>query len=311
MDINKSASPHATAPTVRLEAAKPTGEKPIAPFIIDEHNEDYLTLQDAGEPDRGRLAGFFGWLAIALLCLELLLMLYGIHKSVLVELGITTLLFFVLFVWEAHRPLPLPIVFNRRTREVYVDQDGVLFHAPWDGLCAEVDEFQLVDTQLASMQNATLEISVWKFQQPEMVRMISLGTPFGKTLNLQKSFWEYLRAYMNNGPWFDGQGNHSDSDAFVKRQLLMRQKISTRLMSKPTPIEQMEKEGGDENYISGRDAIKIILKPIFYPLDRIQKLVYGFAKRRSHNVWPHVITERLKPNGPITRLVDLEDEKKP
>jgi len=310
MYMNKSKQLRDSASAVILEAGKPTGEQPVALFIIDEHREDYLTLQDAGDPDRGRLAGFFGWLAIAMICLELLLMLYGISESVLIELGITILLFLMIFLWEVRRPLPLPIVFNRRTREVYIDHDGVLFHASWEGLCAEVDEFQLVGTHLSGMQNASLEIRVWKFEQPDKVLMVSLGAPFGKTLRMQKGFWEYLRAYMNNGPWFDEQGHHSESDTFVKSQLSMRPKISNSFMPTRMPIKQVEKEAGDENYISGSDAMKIILKPIFYPMDRIQKLVYSLAKHRSHNLWPRVVIERLKAGGPTTRLADLEREKR-
>lgn len=308
MDMSNSKEPRNDTPIVILEADKPTGQQPIAPFIIDEHGDDYLTLQDAGDPNRGRLAGFFGWLAIAMICLELLLMLYGISESVLVELGITTLLFFVVFLWEIRRPLPLPIILNRRTREVYVDQDGVLFHASWDGLCAEVNEFQLVDIHVSGMQNASLEIRVWKFEQPDMALIISLGAPFGKTLLMQKSFWEYLRAYMNNGPWFDDQGHHSQSDTFVKSQLARRPKMSNSFMPIRTPIKQIEKEAGYEN-ISGSEAIKIILKSIFYPMGRIQKMVYSLAKCRSHNLWPPVVIERLKASGPITRLGDLENEK--
>jgi hypothetical protein len=47
---------------------------------------------------------------------------------------------------------------------------------------------------------------------------------------------------------------------------------------------------------------------MFYPQDRIHEFTYSLAKRRSRNLWPKVVTERLKANGPITRLVDLEHE---
>jgi hypothetical protein len=309
MDMNNSKQLRDSAFTVILREESATGEPPIAPFIIDEHREDFLTLQDAGDPNRGHLAGFFGWLAIAMICLELLLMLYGISESVLIELAITTLLFLVTLLLEVRRPLPLPIVFNRRTREVYVDQDGVLFHASWDGLCAEVNEFQLVDIHVRGMQNASLEIRVWKFQQPDTELMVSLGAPFGKTLSLQKGVWEYLRAYMNNGPWFDERGHRSDSDTFVKSQLTELPKIRKSFMPTRSPVKRVEKKAVEENYISGSEAVKIILRPVFYPMSRIQKAVYSLAKHRSQNRWPRVVRERLTTNGPITRLIDLEHEK--
>jgi hypothetical protein len=43
-------------------------------------------------------------------------------------------------------------------------------------------------------------------------------------------------------------------------------------------------------------------------MDLIQEFTYILAKRRSRNLWPKVITERLKAGGPTARLVDLERE---
>lgn len=123
------------------------------------------------------------------------------------------------FLWETFRRLPLPIIFNRRTREIYYDNNGTLYHAPWDGLKALTCEFQIIGPYTAGMTNASLEILVHQFGNTESALMISLGTPMGKTLDMQKGFWEYIRSYMNNGPWFDENGNPSDSDRFVKTQL--------------------------------------------------------------------------------------------
>ena len=308
-DMNESKQARGSESTVILEADKPTGEQPIALTITDEHSEDYLTLQDAGEQDRGHLAGFLGWLAIAMICFELLLRLYGISESVLIELGVTTLLFLMAFLRESRCALPLPIIFNRRTQEVYVDHDGVLFHAPWEGMCGQVDEFKLVGTHLSGMSNASLEIRVRKFEQPDAELVISLGAPFGKSLKLQQGGWEYLRAYMSHGPWFDEQGRHNESYAFLKDQLSMQSKVSNQFMPAPMPVKRLENEVGSENYISGSEAIKIMLKPVFYPMCRIQKLVNSLAKHRSHSLWPSVVIERLKADGPTTRLVDLEQAK--
>ncbi|QYX50364.1 hypothetical protein K3F43_13010 [Pseudomonas tussilaginis] len=156
------------------------------------------------------------------------------------------------------------------------------------------------------MQNASLEIRVWKFEEPETALMISLGAPFGKSLALQKGFWEYIRSYMNNGPYFDEHGNHSESDTFVKSQLAIRPKMSDSFKETREEIKQAKREMGGKNYLSGHDVIKLILGAMFYPQDRIQEFTYSIAKRRSRNLWPSVVTERLKANGPTTRLVDLE-----
>ncbi len=41
----------------------------------------------------------------------------------------------------------------------------------------------------------------------------------------------------------------------------------------------------------------------------LQEFTYNIAKRRSRNRWPQIVTERLQPNGPTTRLIDLERER--
>ena len=123
------------------------------------------------------------------------------------------------FLWEIFRPLPLPILFNRRTREVYFDHDGELYHSPWDGIQALAGEFVMVGPHTGGMRNASLEILVRRLGEPDNALLVTLGLPMGKTLVMQKGFWEWLRAYMDNGPWFDENGQRSESDAFVKSML--------------------------------------------------------------------------------------------
>ncbi|MDD1979802.1 hypothetical protein [Pseudomonas tussilaginis] len=306
MDMNAPEQPrNNSTSTVILEANKSTGEQPMELFIVDEHTEHYLTLLAGGDSDRGLLTGVLGGAGgCASVGLTLMLAMQGIFDPIMLTLGIC--LFLVPFLWETLRPLPLPILFNRRTREVYFDHDGELFHTPWDSISAVANEFQLAGAQIGSMQSASLEIRVCKFKQPEKALMISLGAPFGKSLAMQKSFWEYIRAYMNNGPYFDEHGNHSESDSFVKSQLAVRFKMSDSFKHTLAQIKQAKKEAGGRNYLGASDVAKLILEPMLYPLDRIKEFTYNIAKRRSRNLWPSVVTERLNSNGPTTRLVDLE-----
>ncbi len=279
-------------------------------FVVDEHTENYLTIQAGGDFGRGMLtgalAGFGGIGGVGLGLLSF--MQSGDLEGLNIMLAICIPLCGIPFLWEALRPLPLPILFNRRTREVYFDHDGELFHAPWDSIFAIANEFQIVGPQIGSIQNASLEIKVWKFEEPETALMVSLGAPFGKSLALQKGFWEYIRAYMNNGPYFDEHGNHSESDAFVKSQLAVRPKMSDSFKRTREEIKQAKREAGSNNYLTGHHVIKLILEPMFYPMHRIEEFTYSIAKRRSRNLWPSLVTERLKANGPTTRLVDLESE---
>lgn len=299
------------ASAIKLESDKPTGEQPMELFITDEHTESYLALKAGGDSDRGLLtgvlAGIGGVGGIGLGVFSFLQS--GDPKGLNIMLTICIPLCALPFLWETLRPLPLPILFNRRTREVYFDHDGVLFHAPWDGIQAAAHEFQLVGTNIGSIQCASLEIRVWQFEKPETALMISLGAPFGKSLAMQKGFWEYIRAYMNNGPYFDEHGNHSGSDSFVKSQLAVQFKMSDNFKHTLAQLKQAKKEAGGKNYLGADDAAKLILEPMFYPLARIQEFTYSIAKRRSRNRWPTIVTERLKTNGPTTRLVDLECEK--
>jgi hypothetical protein len=308
MDMNSPEEPrYSSTPTVTLTANKPTGEQPMELFITDEHTEHYLALQSGSDSYRGLWTGVFGGVGgCASVGFTVMLMMQGVFDYLMLVLGLA--LFLVPFLWEISSPLPLPILFNRRTREVYFDHDGDLYHAPWDGISAVANEFQLVGPHMGGMQSASLEIRVWKFEQPEMALMVSLGAPFGKSLAMQKGFWEYIRSYMNNGPYFDEHGNHSESDEFVKSQLSVRPKMSDSFKQTLAQVKQAKKDAGGKNYLSGSDVAKLLIEPMLYPSDRIQEFTYSLAKRRSRNLWPKVVTERLKANGPTTRLVDLERE---
>lgn len=309
MDMNTSEQPRGSAATtIMLEADKSTGEQPMELFITDEHTEQYLALQAGGGSDRGLWTGVLGGIGgCASVGLTLMLAMQGVFDHMMLGLGLS--LFVVPFLWEVLRPLPLPILFNRRTREVYFDHEGDLFHTPWDGISAVANEFQLVGPHIGGMQSAALEIRVWSFEKPDTALMISLGSPFGKSLAMQKGFWEYIRAYMNNGPWFDEHGNHSKSDAFVKSQLAVKPNMSGWFKDTFNGVKKTKAENAGKNYLGGSDVVMLVFTFLFYPCFRIQEFTYSVAKRRSRDLWPKVVTERLKANGPTTRLVDLEREK--
>lgn len=309
MDMNKpEQTRNSTSSAVILDASQPTGEQPMELFITDEHTEHYLALQSGGDSERGLWSGIMGGMgAVPSIGLGFFSFIQsGELEGLFIMLWICAPLFLVAFLWETLRPLPLPILFNRRTREVYFDQDGELFHAPWDGMSAVANEFQVVGTHIGGMQSASLEIRVWKFEEPEKALMVSLGAPFGKTLQMQKGFWEYIRSYMNNGPYFDVHGNHSQSDAFVKSQLAVKPNMSGWFKDTLNGIKKTRAENGGKNYLGGTDAVMVVCTFFLYPCFRIQELTYSVAKRRSRNLWSALVTERLKDDGPNTRLVDLE-----
>jgi len=213
-------------------------------------------------------------------------------------------------LWETLRPLPLPILFNRRTREVYFDHNGELYHSPWDDIQALAGEFVMVGPHTGGMRNASLEILLRRLGEPDNALLVSLGLPMGKTLQMQKGFWEWLRAYMDNGPWFDENGQRSESDVFVK-QMLKAGSIKRTDWHKLTlaKIAQEKADNGGKNYLSANDALMLFFEMLFYPMSWLHTFTYNIAKRRSRNRWPQIVSERLQTDGPTTRLIDLERER--
>jgi hypothetical protein len=202
------------SPSVLLRADEPTGEKPWEMFVTDEHTEHYLAIKTGGDSDRGMLTGALGVGGVTVLLMCFILILSGNTDGIWTGVILAAALLVIPFLWETHRPLPLPILFNRRTREVYFDHNGKLYHSPWDGIQALAGEFVMVGPHTGGMRNASLEILVRRLGEPDNALLVSLGLPMGKTLQMQKGLWEWLRAYMENGPWFDENGQHSDSDVY-------------------------------------------------------------------------------------------------
>ncbi len=217
--IHQARTRFGQSPSVLLRADEPTGEKPWEMFVTDEHTEHYLAIKTGGDSDRGMLTGALGVGGVTVLLMCSILILSGNTDGILTGVILAAALFVIPFLWETRRPLPLPILFNRRTREVYFDHNGKLYHSPWDGIQALAGEFVMVGPHTGGMRNASLEILVRRLGEPDNALLVSLGLPMGKTLQMQKGFWEWLRAYMDNGPWFDENGQHSASDAYVKKML--------------------------------------------------------------------------------------------
>ncbi|HEX4550303.1 hypothetical protein [Pseudomonas sp.] len=305
--MQKIIAKYGNAPAETLNEHTPTGQKPLELFITDEHTENYLSLKTGPDQNRGLLSGLLGGVsALIALIIGVWMALLGKWDGVAWMLILGIPLFIVPIVIEARRALPLPVIFNRRTKEVYFDNDGELYHTPWRGIEAVACEFEIVGIYSGNIRHASLEVLMKRLGEPENSIMVSLGTPAGKSLNMQKGFWEYIRSYMNNGPWFDHNGEHSESDEFVKSQLALNLKQSENLSAWRKIIQNKKEASAGKNFLTGTDALMLISNIIFYPSNKIQEFVYERAKRRSRNRWPEIVTERLRSDGPTTRLIDLE-----
>lgn len=298
------------APSMLLRADQPTGEKPWDMFVTDEHTEHYLALKAGGDTDRGMATGILGGIGFFGLILAMYMVIQGEWEGVANFLVISLPLIIAPFLWETRRPLPLPILFNRRTREVYFDHNGELYHSPWDGIQALAGEYVMVGPHTGGMRNASLEVLVRRLGEPDKALLVSLGLPMGKTLQMQKGFWEWLRAYMDNGPWFDENGQRSDSDTYIKEMLKASNIKSTDWHSLTlAKIAEKKAANGGKNYLEWTDAFMLAWEVLFYPTNWLHEYTYTIAKRRSRNRWPQIVTERLQPDGPTTRLIDLERER--
>ena len=309
--IQQARARYGNSPSALLCADQPTGEKPWEMFVTDEHTEYHLALKAGGETDRGMVTGALaGTVGIGCLIMSLILIVGGKADGALGGIIMAVTCFIVPFLWETSRPLPLPILFNRRTREVYYDHNGELYHSPWDGIQALACEFTMIGPHTGGMRNASLEILVRRLGEPDNALLVALGLPMGKTLQMQKGYWEYLRAYMNNGPWFDENGQHSESDDFVKEMLdATRMQRTGFLAYRRQIIAKKKASAGGKNYLEWTDAFMLLCHMLFYPMHWLQEFTYNIAKRRSRNRWPRIVLERLQADGPTTRLIDLERDR--
>ena len=71
-------------------------------------------------------------------------------------------------------------------------------------------------------------------------------------------------------------------------------------------IKEAYKANHGRNFLSGIDLVLLLGSVMLLPARASQNFTYAIAKRRSRSQWPKLIRERLDPNGPTTRLVDLE-----
>ncbi|OEC35280.1 hypothetical protein A7D27_26545 [Pseudomonas sp. 1D4] len=300
----------AQVPDSRLLQADKSTEAPLMCMPeVEEQTEHYLSLEHGESADRGMWTGALGGIGgVFWLFFAFFLLMDGRAETSLnfFLLGLACVL--VPFICEVFQPMPLPILLNRRTRELYFEQDGELYHTPWDGIAAAAYPFDTVGLYTGGMRHAALEVLLHRYGHPEELVVINLGSPISKSLEMQLGFWEYLRAYMDNGPWFDEHGRHSESPAFNQSLLEVRKRRGhwTRLQWRD--IKEQYVANGGRNYLSASDVALLVGGIMFAPFNTLQNLTYAIAKRRARTQWPAMVRERLRADGPTSRLVDLEQQ---
>ncbi len=294
-------------PRMLLRGDQGTGFAPSQYGSVELHSANVLSIKTATAETKGIIAG----VGAHGLLLGLLLALFGIlgdMKGVIVFLGLGfgMGMLALCFLWELYRPFPLPIILNRRTQEIYYDLNGKLYHAPWEGIEAVGYEYRQVNQYTGDMPHASLDLILHRFGDPEDCIALNIGGhTSGKRIETLAALWEYLRAYMNVGPWFDENGNPAaHKTLFITEQLKHSEfRISDSLK---TARKSFSKSKANKDGRSGALFLNLLSAYIFHPMWFAKDLTYRICRDRADRQWPKVVQERLESDGPTTRLVDIE-----
>src|SRR5690554_2753735 len=289
---------------IRLSPRRKSAKQPIQLGDVQDQTEIYLDLSSGAESGKGIFTGIWGLIAVygALLMAPALRLEGELIKYLKVvggAFGITAAIFFLEVFW----PSPLPIRFNRRTREVYFQDQDQLYHVPWDMAVAWMQETRTVTQHTGAMTETPLEMLLQRYGHPDEVIALRLNLPMGRTAELQGMFWEYLRCYMEKGPWFDDQGNPVTTS---NRQLIQAHYARRHRQAK-IHLQQHRELVALGIMSPGRLWATVAFEAFMLPATLLRDLTAACARKRAaRNQWDPLVKERCRPDGPATRLYDLE-----
>lgn len=278
--------------------------KPFQLGDVQEQNAVYLDLATGAEFSKGGLTGTLTMIFfyMALIALPVLRM-EGQLDNYLISFGILFGIAIIIFLIEVLLPFPMPLRFNRRTREVYFQDKSKLYHVPWDEAIAWMQQTRQVTQYTGATRMTLLQLLMQRFRRPGEVIAMQLSIPLGKTPEIQGMLWEYLRCYMEKGPWFDEHGEpleESNRDEVLASRTGKKADLrGAWKSSKEARAKGLESVGFTVFFMAF-----IIL---FYPSMVVQDWTTAVARWRSEKrQWNALVRERSRPDGPTTRLYDLE-----
>jgi len=296
-------------PRLLLRGNQDSGYAPSNYGSIEWHGRNVLGIKTATAESKGVLAGVGGMVSAICFLIALVALVIGKDFSeslIFLSAGFTVGT--LSFLWELHRPFPLPIIFNRRTQEIYYDLNGKLYHAPWEGVEAVAYEYRNVNPYTGGMTHASLDLILHRFGDSEDCIALNVGGhTSGKRAETLAALWEYLRAYMNVGPWFDEQGNPAArKTSFITEQLKRSEfKMSDSLRNARRALARSK---ANKDGRSGALFVELLSACIFHPMWFTKDLIYRICRDRADKQWPEVVRERLEHEGPTTRLIDIESD---
>src|SRR5690554_1803208 len=272
---------------------------------IDQENEIFLDFKTVEEEQYG------GWFSTGMLGPILVLivtpffMIFNQHLDIIEKLqasaatfGIMLLIMGLPGTMEILKPLPAPWRFNRRTREVYaLDESGQLYHAPWDNIQAYLSTGTVFIPKGGSMSAAVLEVQLHRFGDPHYKLNISLGLTLGGQRYDKLRLWEYLCTYMNQGPGFET----------LEMAIAAGKPIFEPDSGLYNVLSPEERQKAREEFNRSFIVRLFALWEKYSLILNLQRWAYRRALRRPRkHAWPEVVLERCRPDGPTTRLVDIE-----
>ena len=290
---------------IALSPRRHAAEKPFQLGDVQEQNEIYLDLGTGADFIKGGLTGTLamGTFYSILLLFPLLFMESKQIDAFVLTVGVVLGLTIVSFLIEVFLPFPLPVRFNRRTREVYFQDKNKLYHVPWDEAVAWLQQTRQVTQYTGATRMTFLQLALQRFRRPEEVIALQLSLPMGKTPEIQAMLWEYLRCYMEKGPWFDERGEPlaaSNRDEV----LAMRRGKKANLRGAWRDYQDGMRKGVDSR---SSVAVMMAVLILFQPAALVQDWTTAVARRRARKQqWDMRVLERSRPDGPTTRLYDLE-----
>jgi hypothetical protein len=273
-------------PNIMLRGDQSSGYAPCQYGNVESHSAHVLGIKTSTAETKGVLAGIGGMVSVICLGIALTAIIAGKgYWEFVIFLSVGSIFGVLAFSWELYRPFPLPIIFNRRTQEIYYDLNGKLYHAPWEGIEAVAYEYRNVNQYTGGMTHANLELILHRFSDPEDCIVLNIGGhPAGKRAETLAALWEYLRAFMNVGPWFDGNGQKAPRKTpFITEQLEKSEYSSKDNLKLSRRDVQRYKEAGEPVPVS----IWMVWfgNLVFHPMSLIQSYTYRLCRARICIHW--------------------------
>ncbi|WP_340163063.1 DUF6708 domain-containing protein, partial [Vreelandella olivaria] len=154
---------------IQLSPKRRAARQPMQLGEVQEQTEHYLDLSSGAEEGKGVFTGVWGMGAIYMFLIMSPVFFQGRGGEVLGTAAVMFGITFAVFLLEVFWPTSSPLRFNRRTREIYFQDKGKLYHAPWDEAVAWMQESRTVTQYTGAMTETPLQLLLQRYHHPQDV----------------------------------------------------------------------------------------------------------------------------------------------